>query len=41
MEKEIYALAPPTMKVVVSEPPNRRLLTWIGGSILAAMPSFE
>ncbi|XP_046546655.1 actin-like [Haliotis rubra] len=35
MQKEITALAPPTMMVKVIAPPERKYSVWIGGSILA------
>ena len=40
MEKEITALAPPTMKVKVIAPPERKYAVWIGGSILASLATF-
>jgi actin beta/gamma 1 len=33
--KEITALAPSTMKINVTSPPNRTFSAWIGGSILS------
>ena len=33
MQKEISALAPPTMKIKVIAPPERKHSVWIGGSI--------
>ena len=41
MQKEITALAPPTMKIKVSANPERKYLTWIGGSILASLSTFQ
>lgn len=41
LAKEISALAPPTMKVKVVAPPERRYSVWIGGSILASLASFQ
>jgi len=41
MTKEITALAPPTMKVKVIAPPERKYSVWIGGSILASLSTFE
>jgi len=41
MQKEITALAPPTMKVKVIAPPERKYSVWIGGSILASLSTFE
>lgn len=36
MEKEISALAPPTMKIAVTAPQNRENLVWAGGKVLAS-----
>lgn len=41
MEKEISALAPPTMKIKIIAPPERKYAPWIGGSILASLPTFQ
>ncbi len=41
MQKEITALAPPTMKVKIVAPPERKYSTWIGGSILASLSTFQ
>jgi actin len=41
VEKEIIALAPATMKVKVVALPERKYLTWIGGSILASLETFS
>ena len=41
MEKEISALAPPTMKIKVIAPPERKYSSWIGGSILASLSTFQ
>merc|ERR1712002_14478 len=41
MQKEITALAPPTMKVKVIAPPEREYSVWIGGSILASLSTFQ
>ncbi|XP_063689597.1 uncharacterized protein LOC134822439 [Bolinopsis microptera] len=41
MEKEITALAPPTMKIKVTAPLDRKHSVWIGGSILASMSTFQ
>jgi len=40
MQKEITSLAPPTMKVKVIAPPERKYSVWIGGSILASLSTF-
>ncbi|KAL9969357.1 hypothetical protein ACROYT_G021562 [Oculina patagonica] len=41
MQKEIAALAPPTMKIKIIAPPERKYFAWIGGSILASLSTFE
>ena len=41
MQKEITALAPPTMKIKIIAPPERKYSAWIGGSILASMSDFQ
>ncbi|KAK5579475.1 hypothetical protein RB653_009158 [Dictyostelium firmibasis] len=35
MNKELSALAPPTMKINIISPPDRKYSAWIGGSVLA------
>ena len=40
MQKEISALAPPTMKIKVIAPPEPAYGVWRGGVKLAAHPSF-
>jgi len=41
MEKEIKALAPPTMKIKIVAPPERKYSVWIGGSILSSLSTFQ
>jgi len=41
MEKEVVALAPPTMKIKIVAPPERKYSVWIGGSILSSLSTFE
>ena len=41
MQKEITALSPPTMKLKVIAPPERKYSVWIGGSILASKTTFH
>ncbi|KAL7715820.1 actin [Entamoeba marina] len=41
LEKELIQLAPPTMKVKVIAPPERKYSVWIGGSILASLSTFQ
>ena len=40
MQNEITALAPPTTKVKIIAPVERKYYAWIGGSVLASLPSF-
>jgi len=39
--KELTALAPPTIKVKVVAPPERKYSVWIGGSILSSLSTFQ
>jgi len=39
--KEITNLAPPTMKIKVVAPPERKYSVWIGGSILSSLSTFQ
>merc|ERR1719328_997960 len=41
MQKEITALAPPTIKIKIIAPPERKYSVWIGGSILASLSTFQ
>jgi actin beta/gamma 1 len=41
MDKEVTNLAPPTMKIKVIAPPERKYSVWIGGSILASLSTFQ
>ena len=41
MEKEITALAPPTMKIKIVAPPERKYSAWIGGSLLASLETYQ
>jgi len=41
MEKDVVALAPPTMKIKIVAPPERKYSVWIGGSILSSLSTFE
>jgi len=41
LQKEITSLAPPTMKIKVVAPPERKYSVWIGGSILASLSTFQ
>jgi actin beta/gamma 1 len=41
MTKELSALAPPTMKIKVIAPPERKYSVWIGGSILSSLSTFQ
>ena len=41
MQKEITALAPPTMKIKIIAPPEHKYSVWIGGSVLASWSGFQ
>merc|ERR1719230_1672847 len=41
LQKEVTALAPPTMKIKVIAPPERKYSVWIGGSILSSLSTFQ
>jgi len=41
MTKELTNMAPPSMKVKVVAPPERKFSVWIGGSILSSLASFQ
>lgn len=41
MQKEILALAPPTMKIKIISPSDRKYSIWKGGAILADLPTFQ
>ncbi|XP_049369120.1 actin-100-like [Solanum verrucosum] len=41
MTKEITALAPSHTKIKVFAPPERKYSTWIGGSVLASLSTFQ
>ncbi len=41
LQEEVALLAPPSVKVRVIAPPERKYSVWIGGSILACMTSFQ
>ncbi|WMV26723.1 hypothetical protein MTR67_020108, partial [Solanum verrucosum] len=41
MTKEITALAPSHKKIKVFAPPERKYSTWIGGSVLASLSTFQ
>jgi len=41
MNKEITALAPPSMKIKIVAPPERKYSVWIGGSILSSLSTFQ
>jgi actin-related protein len=38
---ELEKLAPKSMKIKVTAPPERKFSVWIGGAILASMASFQ
>jgi actin-related protein len=41
LSREITSLAPSTMRVKVVAPPERKYSSWIGGSILASLSTFQ
>ena len=41
MQKELTALASPTMEIKIIAPPERKNKAWIGGSILASLSTFK
>jgi len=41
LSKEIQALAPPSVKVKIVAPPERKYSVWIGGSILSSLSTFQ
>ena len=41
LQKEITAQAPSTMKIKIFAPPERKYSVWMGGSILASLPTFQ
>jgi len=41
MIHELSQLAPPTIKLKIIAPPERKYSVWIGGSILSALSTFQ
>jgi len=41
LQTELTALAPPTMKINIIAAPERKFYSWIGGSMLASLSTFE
>jgi len=41
LQKELQALVPPSARVKVIAPQERKYAVWIGGSILASLPTFD
>jgi len=41
MQTEITKLAPPSMKIKIVAPPERKYSVWIGGSILSSLSTFQ
>ncbi|CAG2161440.1 unnamed protein product [Oppiella nova] len=41
LQKEVQKLAPPTIRIMVRAPPERKYSVWIGGSILASLSTFK
>jgi actin-related protein len=41
IQKDLTALCPSSMKVKINAPPERKYSTWVGGSILASLSTFQ
>ena len=41
MQKEMYTVADPAVRIKVVASPERKYSVWIGGSILASLSSFQ
>ena len=41
LQKELSALAPPSTRIKVVAPADRRFSAWIGGSVFASLPGFD
>ncbi|GJQ13994.1 hypothetical protein GpartN1_g5785.t1 [Galdieria partita] len=41
IQRELQAIAPTSMKVKISAPPERKYSVWIGGSILSSLSTFQ
>ena len=41
MQKELTSLAPDNIKIIMITPPERKYSTWIGGSVMASLPTFQ
>ncbi|CAK5029191.1 unnamed protein product [Meloidogyne enterolobii] len=41
MKKELTDLTPRTMNINIIAPPDRKYTAWIGGSVLASLPTFQ
>ena len=41
MQKEMTSLGPSSMRMKIIAPPERKISTWIGGSILASLSTFQ
>ena len=41
VQKELTAMAPPSIRIKIIAPPKRKYSVWIGGSILTSMLSFQ
>ena len=40
-QKEMTSLAPDNIKININTPSERKYSTWIGGSVLASLPTFQ
>ncbi len=41
LHSELKELAGPNMRIRINAPPERKNSVWIGGSIIASLPSFQ
>ena len=41
LQKEVTSLAPSTMRIRVVAPPERKFSSWVGGSVLSSLSTFQ
>ena len=41
LEKELFELSPPNTRIKIIAPPERKYSTWIGGSIISSLSTFQ
>ena len=41
LEKELKLLSPDSMKIKIVAPPERKYSSWIGGSVLSSLSTFD